>query len=93
MKELELLDATFESIHPIVEKLSSGDIVDGTEKVEHIRIAIQELQQSAQFLAQGLDPLSKKVNDFFHVILSGRNELLDSRGLFVEGTPIRDDQS
>lgn len=59
MKELELLDATIENVHPIVEKLSSVDIVDGTKKVEHIRVAIQELQQSAQLLSQGLDPLSK----------------------------------
>lgn len=92
LKELELLDAAIENVHPIVEKLSSADIVDGTEKVEHIRIAIQELQQSAQLLAQGLDPLSKQVNDFFHVILSGRNALLDSLRLSAEGTPIRDDQ-
>ena len=93
MNELELLDAAIENVHPIVEKLSSTDIVDGTEKVEHIGIAIQELQQSAQLLSQGLDPLSKQVNDFFHVILSERNALLDSLRLSAEGTPIRDDQS
>lgn len=94
VKELEMLDAAIKNVHPIVESLSPADIVDGTEKVEQIRIAIQELQQSVQLLAQGLDPLSKQVNDFFHVILSGRNALLDSlRMPPVQSKPIRHNQS
>ena len=39
---------------------------------------MQELQQSADLLSQGLDPLTKQVNEFFQVILKGRNALLDS---------------
>lgn len=94
VKELEMLDAAIENVHPIVEKLSPADIVDGTEKVEQIRIAMLELQRSVQLLAQGLDPLSKQVNDFFHVILSGRNALLDSLRMSpVQGKPIRHNQS
>lgn len=94
LKELEMLDAAIENVHPIVEKLSPADTVDGTEKMEQIRIAIQELQQSVQLLAQGLGPLSKQVNDFFHVILSGRNALLDSLRLSpVQGTPIRENSN
>ena len=93
-KELEFLDAAIENFHPIVEKLTPAAIIDGTEKVGQIKIVIHELQQSVKFLAQGLDPLSKQVNDFFHAILSGGNAFLDSLRLFeVQGTPIRDDLS
>ena len=53
-------------------------ITEGSEQAEHIRQQVQELQQSANLLSQGLDPLTKKVNEFFQVILKGRNALLDS---------------
>ena len=53
-------------------------ITEGSEQAEQIRQPVQELQQSADFLSQGLDPLTKQVNEFFQVILKGRNALLDS---------------
>ena len=43
-KELEFLDAAIENFHPIVEKLTPTDIIDGTEKLEQIRVVIHELQ-------------------------------------------------
>jgi len=77
VKEIETLDAAIENVHSTVEKVAV-DMVEGTEKVEEIRIAVQELKQSVELVGQGLAPLTKQVNNFFQVVLSGRNALLDS---------------
>lgn len=77
VKEIETLDAAIANVHSTIEKVAV-DIDEGKMKVEEIRIAVQELKQSVELVGQGLTPLTKQVNDFFQVILSGRNALLDS---------------
>lgn len=87
LKELESLDAAVKNVHSTIQMLSldlpAGNkggfqITEGSEQAEQIRQPVQELQQSAGLLSQGLDPLTKQVNEFFQVILKGRNALLDS---------------
>ena len=87
LKEVERLDVAFKNVYSMIQMLSldipAGNeggfqIIEGSEQAEQIRQPVQELQQSANFLSQGLDPLTKQVNEFFQVILKGRNALLDS---------------
>lgn len=77
VKEIETLDAAIAKVHSTIEKVDV-DIVEGTEKVEEIIIDVQELKRCVELVGQGLAPLTKQVNDFFQVVLSGRNALLDS---------------
>lgn len=79
LKDLEILGAPIESLYSVVEKLLSGTCLKtGDSNYEKIRIATENLRHGVQLLAQGLDPLTKQVNDFFQIVLNGRNELLDS---------------
>jgi len=87
MKELEGLDAAVKNVHSMIQMLSlniSGgkeggfQITEGSEQAEKLRQSVQELQQRADLLSQGLDPVAKQVNAFFQTILKGRNALLDS---------------
>jgi len=79
LKNLEILVAPIESLYSVVEKLPSGTCLKtGDSNYEKIRIATENLRHGVQLLARGLDPLTKQVNDFFQIVLNGRNELLDS---------------
>lgn len=87
LKELESLNAAVKNLHLTIQMLSleiPGEnerrfqLTEGSEQAQQIREAVQELQQSAYLLSQGLDPLAQHVNAFFQVILKGRNALLDS---------------
>ncbi|XP_057850029.2 protein BPS1, chloroplastic [Cryptomeria japonica] len=79
LKDLEILGAPIESMYSVVEKLPAGTFLKtGDSNYEKIRIATEKLRHGVQLLAQGLDPLTKQVNDFFQIVLNGRNELLDS---------------
>lgn len=77
VKEIETLDAAIANVHSTVEKVAV-DINEDRKKVEEIRIDVQELKQSVELVGQGLASLNKQVNDFFQVVLGGRNTLLDS---------------
>lgn len=87
LKELESLNAAVKNLRSTIQMLSLDmpggneggfQITEGSEQAEQIRQPVQELQQSADLLSQGLDPLTKQVNEFFQIILKGRNALLDS---------------
>uniref|UniRef100_A0A0D6R877 Uncharacterized protein n=1 Tax=Araucaria cunninghamii TaxID=56994 RepID=A0A0D6R877_ARACU len=73
LKELQILGTATEGVYSAVEK-----IFDKTGESDQIRSATQELGQSVRLLAQGLDTLTQQVNDFFQIVLNGRNALLDS---------------
>eukprot|EP01018_Ginkgo_biloba_P005845 Gb_09244 [translate_table: standard] len=84
LKELESLDTATRQLYAIVEKVCL-DKPDESVEAEQMKKAVEELRQSSEILAQGLDPLEKEVNDFFYVILNGRTALLD--GLRLSGNP------
>ena len=74
LKEMERLDAAVKNVYSTIQMLSLDilarneggfQITEGSEQAEHKRQPVQELHQSADLLFQGLDPLTKQVNEFF----------------------------
>ncbi|GAA0173365.1 hypothetical protein LIER_41809 [Lithospermum erythrorhizon] len=67
MKELDLVDATVTKLYPLIQI---------TDDAEAMRSSITELRESADILSQGLHLLSKEVDGFFQIVLTGRDALL-----------------
>jgi Protein BYPASS1-related len=60
-------------------EVGSHGVENGTRKEEdsrRFRECISDVKESAERLRVGLDLLSKQVEDFFQVVLAGRNDLL-----------------
>lgn len=61
-----------------VRKLHSMINMDDGMKVEEIQNLVVDLKREAEKLTQGVDHLTKQVDEFFHIVLSGRDALLTS---------------
>ncbi|KAM3732647.1 hypothetical protein ACB098_11G074700 [Castanea mollissima] len=70
LKELEAVDTSVKKLYPMIQ-----DGVDPIE-VEAFQNSVSDLARRAEGLSQGLDLLTKEVDGFFHVVLSGRDALL-----------------
>eukprot|EP00252_Welwitschia_mirabilis_P011099 TRINITY_DN2495_c0_g1_i1.p1 TRINITY_DN2495_c0_g1~~TRINITY_DN2495_c0_g1_i1.p1 ORF type:complete len:366 (-),score=46.67 TRINITY_DN2495_c0_g1_i1:573-1670(-) len=76
--EIQELYAQAESLQSMFTKEESDTYQSGTQTYLEIQEAIKVLHHKVEILSQGLSNLTKQVNEFFQVILSGRNALLDS---------------
>ena len=92
MKELERLDAAVKNVYSTIQMLpldipagnkGGFQITEGSEQAEQIRQPVQELQQSADLLSQGLDPLTKQFKSFFRLFSKGEMLCLIASG-FLE---------
>ncbi|CAA7026086.1 unnamed protein product [Microthlaspi erraticum] len=67
LKELEAVDSGVKKLYPAIQQGSSLD-----------SISMQPLKDSAAELSNGLDLVSKEVDCFFKILLSGRDTLLEN---------------
>ncbi|KAL7233172.1 hypothetical protein ACSBR1_016912 [Camellia fascicularis] len=72
LKELEAVDVSVKKLYPMIR-----DGVDPIE-AEALQSSISDLGKRAEKLSQGLDHLSKQVDGFFQIVLSGRDALLSN---------------
>ncbi|KAG8391866.1 hypothetical protein BUALT_Bualt01G0231500 [Buddleja alternifolia] len=70
LKELEAVDTGVKKLYPIVQ-----DGVDPVE-AEELKNSTTDLEKSAENFSGGLDQLAKEVDNFFQIVLSGRDALL-----------------
>ncbi|GMH31313.1 hypothetical protein Nepgr_033156 [Nepenthes gracilis] len=68
LKELEAVDSIVKGLCPMLDGAAEGD--------EALRKSATELQKRAERLSEGLDLLSREVDGFFRIVLSGRDCLL-----------------
>ncbi|KAK7295125.1 hypothetical protein RJT34_18029 [Clitoria ternatea] len=72
LKELEAVDSSVKELYPIIQ-----GVVDNVETGILLKI-VGELRRATEQLSQGLDLLTKEVDSFFHVVLTGRDALLSN---------------
>lgn len=70
LKELEAVDESVKKLYPMIQ-----DGVDPVE-VELLQHSVSDLGGRAEKLSQGLDVLTKAVDSFFKIVLTGRDALL-----------------
>ncbi|KAI9181300.1 hypothetical protein LWI28_013557 [Acer negundo] len=70
LKELEAVDESVKILYPMIQ--------DGVEpaEAELFRNSVSDLGRRAEKLSQGLDVLTKAVDSFFKIVLTGRDALL-----------------
>ncbi|CAJ1820677.1 unnamed protein product [Sphenostylis stenocarpa] len=72
LNELESVDSSVKELYPIIQV-----VVDPVEMQSFTKI-VAELGRSTEKLSQGLDLLTKEVDNFFQVVLTGRDALLSN---------------
>lgn len=72
VKELEALDTVIKKLYPIVQDGVNPD----EAQTEVLQKSTSDLATLAQELSHGLDLLTKEVDSFFQVVLTGRDALL-----------------
>uniref|UniRef100_A0A7N0T2U5 Uncharacterized protein n=1 Tax=Kalanchoe fedtschenkoi TaxID=63787 RepID=A0A7N0T2U5_KALFE len=72
LKELEAVDSVVKKLHPMIHQN------EGLTKTESLQSSISDLKTNSEEFSQGLDQLTKGVDSFFRVVLTGRNALLCS---------------
>ncbi|XP_041000229.1 protein BPS1, chloroplastic-like [Juglans microcarpa x Juglans regia] len=72
LKELEAVDTSVKKLYPMIQ-----DGVDLVE-VEVFQNSVSDLGRRADKLSQGLDLLTKEVDSFFQLVLTGRDALLSN---------------
>ncbi|CAL1379510.1 unnamed protein product [Linum trigynum] len=73
LKELDSVDSIVKTLYPAIrDRLQQPP---GVEE-EALKICFTELQGGAEKLSKGLDLLAKQVDNFFEIVLSGRDALL-----------------
>ncbi|KAG6666930.1 hypothetical protein I3843_01G061100 [Carya illinoinensis] len=72
LKELEAVDTSVKKLHPMIQ--------DGDEPVEAeaFKNSVSDLAMRGEKLSQGLDLLTKGVDSFFQIVLTGRDALLSN---------------
>ena len=70
LKELEAIDTIMKRLYPMIQN-GVDPFEDGTYQT-----SVSDLGKSAEKLSEGLDLLTKEVDGFFQVVLSGRDALL-----------------
>lgn len=72
LNELEAVDSSVKELYPIIQ-----GVVD-TIETESLAKVVGELGSATEKLSQGLDLLTKEVDSFFQVVLTGRDALLSN---------------
>ncbi|KAL2330244.1 hypothetical protein Fmac_017825 [Flemingia macrophylla] len=72
LNELEVVNSTVKELYPIIQ-----GVVDNIETESPAKI-VGELGKAREKLSQGIDLLSKEVESFFYVVLTGRDALLSN---------------
>lgn len=72
LNELEAVDSSVKELYPIIQ-----GVVD-TIETESLAKVVGELGRATEKLSQGLDLLTKEVDSFFQVLLTGRDALLSN---------------
>lgn len=72
VKELEAVHLSVKTVYPMIQ-----EGVDPIE-AEALQTSISELRKRADRLSQGLDLLTKQVDGFFQIVLTGRDALLSN---------------
>lgn len=70
LKELEAVDTSTKKLYPMMQ--DGLDLVEG----EAFQNSVSDLRKGAEKLLQGLDLLTKEVDGFFQIVLTGRDALL-----------------
>ncbi|XP_024190166.1 protein BPS1, chloroplastic-like [Rosa chinensis] len=70
LKELEAVDGIVKHLYPMIQ----DDVALAEE--EAFKNSTSDLERKAQNLSQGLDLLTKEVDGFFQILLTGREALL-----------------
>ncbi|OMO64420.1 Protein BYPASS-related protein [Corchorus capsularis] len=70
LKELDAVDACVKNLYPM---LRDGS---GPQEGESFKKSVSELRMTAEKLSEGLDSISKVVDGFFKIVLTGRDALL-----------------
>ncbi|KAL3000826.1 hypothetical protein AAZX31_09G234500 [Glycine max] len=72
LNELEVVDSSVKELYPIIQGIAD------TIETESLAKIVGELSRATEKLSQGLDLLTKEVDSFFQVVLTGRDTLLSS---------------
>lgn len=88
LKELDAVDVSVKSLYPMIQ---GGP---GSIQEQQLENSISDLARSQGKLSQGLDLLTKEVDGFFKMVLTGRDALLGNlrTGGIVPGTRTAEDQ-
>ncbi|XP_038877787.1 protein BPS1, chloroplastic-like [Benincasa hispida] len=73
LRDVDAVDESVKKLHSMIQ----GNM-DGCMKVEEFQKLIVDLRREAEKLTQGVDHLTKQVDGFFHIVLSGRDALLSN---------------
>lgn len=73
LRNLDAVDESVKKLHSMIQ----GNM-DCTEKVEEFKNLVVDLRKEAEKLTQGVDHLAKQVDEFFYIVLSGRDALLSN---------------
>ncbi|CAK9319090.1 unnamed protein product [Citrullus colocynthis] len=73
LRDVDAVDGSVKKLHSMIQ----GNM-DGCMKVEEFQNLIVDLRREAEKLTQGVDRLTKQVDEFFHIVLSGRDALLSN---------------
>ncbi|XP_042498031.1 UPF0496 protein 4-like [Macadamia integrifolia] len=71
LKELEAVEVNVKRLYPLI-----GSDGNGPVEEETLQNSVLDLRKSSERLVQGLDLLSKEVEGFFQIVLTGRDALL-----------------
>ncbi|KAK7340298.1 hypothetical protein VNO77_21000 [Canavalia gladiata] len=72
LNELDQVDSSVKELYPIIQ-----GVVNNIETESLVKI-VGELSRATEKLSQGLDLLTKEVDNFFQVVLTGRDALLSN---------------
>lgn len=72
LKELEAIDATVKRLYPMIQEGSASD------HGEVFQNSVTDLRTQAEKFSSGIDILTKEVDGFFEIVLSGRDALLSN---------------
>ncbi|KAK9147420.1 hypothetical protein Scep_006177 [Stephania cephalantha] len=87
LKELEAVDSCVKVLCPLV-----GNDCNSTD-VENLKASATDLAKNVDNLSQGLDLLSKRVEGFFQIVLSGRDALLCNLRVYDSSSDSRKEKS
>jgi hypothetical protein len=71
LKELEVVETAAKKLYPMIQE--GADLVEAAEAFQN---SVSDLGRGTEKLLQGLDLLSKEVDGFFQIVLTGRDALL-----------------
>lgn len=87
LKELGAVEKCVERLCPCNNETQMAE--SGDDQIESGRGSVAELAEVSEMLSAGLDHLSRRVGDFFQIVMEGRNALLCNIG-GSDGAPMED---